>query len=216
MSVDHIYTRREELVHALTHGLGLGLSVAGTVLLVVFAAQRGDPWHVVACSIFGTSLILLYASSTLYHGLPPSRAKRFFGLMDHAAIYVLIAGTYTPFVLVCLRGPLGWTMAGLVWGLATLGVVAEFVSKGRLRKPALFAYLLMGWLIVIAIVPLIRAVPTGGLMLLMAGGLAYTVGTIFFVWRGLPYHHAVWHVFVLAGSVCHFFSVLLYVIPDMT
>ena len=209
---DETFPVAEELAHSLTHGAGLLLGIAALVLLVV-ASRRGAAIHVVACSLYGATLVLLYGASTLYHALPPGRGKRVFGTLDHAAIFLLIAGTYTPFTLVTLHGGWGWSLFGVIWGLAIAGVVFEAVTRGRARRLQLFLYLVMGWSIVLAGRPLLRELPPGGLVLLLAGGLAYTLGVVFFVWRSLPFHHAVWHVFVLAGSVCHFFAVLLYVLP---
>ena len=207
------YSFAEELAHAITHGAGLLASVVGLVVLIVFASLRGTAWHVVGTSLYGTTLVLLYAASTLYHALPSSRAKRVFQVLDHAAIYLLIAGTYTPFTLVNLRGPWGWTLFGMVWGLAALGIVLEAVAQQRVRALSVVLYLGLGWLVAIAVKPLLAAVAPGGLILLLLGGLAYSGGVGFYGWRRLPYHHAVWHVFVLAGSVCHYFAVLFYVIP---
>ncbi len=203
----------EEVAHAITHGIGLLLSIAALVILVVFASLRGDAWHVVSVSIYGTTLILLYAASTVYHALRPSRAKEVLRLLDHAAIYLLIAGTYTPFTLVNLRGAWGWSLFGVVWGLAALGVVFETVATQRWRTLSVVLYVGLGWLVAIAVKPLLNAVETGGLILIALGGLAYTGGIVFYRWRELPYNHAVWHVFVLVGSACHFFAILFYVIP---
>lgn len=210
------YSVGEEITHTITHGLGLLLSIAGLAVLVVFASVRGDAWHIVGCSIYGATLVLLYTASTLYHGIPWSRAKRVFRVLDHTAIYLLIAGTYTPFTLVNLRGGWGWTLFGLVWGLALLGTVLEVAARGRFKGLSLMLYLGLGWLVAIAIKPLLESVAPNGILLLLLGGLAYTGGLIFYVWRRLSYHHAVWHVFVLAGSACHFFAVLSYVIPSAT
>lgn len=207
------YTLGEEIAHATSHGLGLLLSVAGLVTLVVAASLRGDAWHVWGASIFGATLVLLYATSTLYHALPQPRAKRIFQRLDHAAIALLIAGTYTPFTLVNLRGFWGWMLLALIWGLAILGVVLATAAPRRTRRLSVALYLAMGWLVVIAIEPLTHSVDPAGLMLLVLGGLAYSVGVIFYAWRRLPYNHAVWHLFVLTGSACHFASVLGYVIP---
>jgi len=209
---DETYSAPEELAHSLTHGVGLLLGIAALVLLIVFAAAKGTAIHVVSCTIYGVTLVVLYASSTFYHALPPGRGKRVFGILDHAAIFLLIAGTYTPFALVTLNGPWGWSLFAVIWGLAIGGVVLEAVTRGRARRIQLLLYLIMGWGIVAAARPLLRELPTPGFVLLLAGGLAYTLGVIFFVWKR-PFHHAVWHVFVLAGSICHFFAVLLYVIP---
>lgn len=209
---DEPFSAAEEVANSLTHGAGLLLGVAALVLLVVFASRSGSAIRIVACAVYGTTLVLLYGASTLYHALPPGRGKRVFGILDHAAIFLLIAGTYTPFTLVTLRGGWGWSLFGAIWGLAAVGVVIEAVSRGRARRLQLVLYLGMGWAIVAAARPLIIQLPPGGLLLLLVGGLAYTFGVVFFVWRRLPFHHAVWHVFVLGGSVCHFFAVLLYVI----
>ena len=203
----------EETAHVVTHGIGLMLSVAGLVVLVVLASLRGDAWHVVSASIYGTTLILLYGASTVYHALPTSRAKGVWRLLDHSAIYLLIAGTYTPFTLVNLRGGWGWSLFGVVWGLAAVGVVFENVATRRSRMVSLVLYVGLGWLVAIAVKPLLSAVDTGGLILVALGGLAYTGGIVFYRWRELPYNHALWHVAVLAGSACHFFAILFYVMP---
>jgi hemolysin III len=207
------YTLGEEIAHAVTHGIGVLLSVAGLALLVTYAALFGDVWHITSCSIYGATLILLYTASTLYHGIPMPNAKRLLQRFDHAAIFLLIAGTYTPFTLVNLRGSWGWTLFGLVWGFAIIGVLLELLRDKRLKWLSLTLYLGLGWLVVIAIEPLIDAVEVGGIVLLLAGGLCYSLGVIFYIWRRLAYHHAVWHIFVLAGSVLHFFSVFFYVVP---
>ena len=207
------YTAREELANSLTHGLGALLSVAGLVLLVVFAARHGDAWHVVSTAIFGTTLVLLYTASTLYHSLRGERLKQRLQKFDHAAIFLLIAGTYTPFVLVPLRGPWGWSLFGIVWGLAIVGVALKFWFAGRFKLVSTLIYIGMGWLVVIAIKPLMAALPAGGVKLLVAGGLCYTGGAVFYLWKRLPYHHAVWHLFVLGGSACHWAAVFCYVVP---
>ena len=208
-----LYTVGEEIAHVVTHGLGLLLSLGGLVVLVVSACTRGDAWHIAGCAVFGATLVLLYAASTLYHGIPSPRAKRVLQQLDHAAVYLLIAGTYTPFTLVSLRGGWGWTLLALVWGLAILGIALQVAIPRRADRPSVPLYLAMGWLIVIALEPLVRSVHSAGLVLLILGGLAYTLGVVFYAWQRLPYNHAVWHVFVLAGSICHFSCVLGYVIP---
>jgi len=208
--------RSEEIAHAVTHGLGLALSLAGLAALVVTAASRsqeGDVWHLVAAAVFGTSLVLLYAASTLYHALPPGRAKAVFRRLDHAAIYVLIAGTYTPFALVSLRGPWGYSLLAVAWGLATLGVVLEATIPHRTRRLSVLLYLGMGWLALVALGPLRAAVSPEGLALLFLGGAAYTLGVIFYAWKRVPWNHAIWHVFVMAGSALHFACVLAHVMP---
>jgi hemolysin III len=204
---------KEETINAWTHGLGALLSLAGLVVLVVLASLRGDAWHIVSCSIYGVMLLLLFSSSTLYHSFRNERVKHVLRIIDHAAIFLLIAGTYTPFVLVNLRGGWGWSLFGVIWGLALAGIVFQvfFVSRFRLLQTVI--YLLMGWLVVIAVKPLLTRVALPGLLWLLAGGLSYTVGALFYLWKKLPYHHAVWHLFVLAGGVCHYFAVLFYVLP---
>lgn len=207
------YSFGEEIANSITHGLGMLLSIAGLAILVGFASVYGNAWHIASCSIFGVTLILSYGSSTLYHSIPQPRAKRVLKIIDHAAIYLLIAGTYTPFTLVNLRGPWGWTLFGTIWGLAFLGVILKTTMLGKISGISTAIYLAMGWIVVIAIKPMLSAVATGGLLLLLLGGLAYTAGVIFYAWKSLPYNHAIWHLFVLAGSLCHFFSILFYVIP---
>jgi len=206
-------SRREEAAHALTHGLGFVASLVGLVVLLVAASTRGDAWHVVGCGVFGATLVLLYAASTLYHGYPESRTKRVLQRLDHSAIYLLIAGTYTPFTLVNLRGAWGWSLLALVWSLAGLGIALEAMRRHRGRGWSVALYLTMGWLVVIAVEPLVRTVEPDGIALLVLGGLAYSVGVVFYAWQRLPYNHVVWHVFVLAGSALHFSSVLTGVIP---
>jgi hemolysin III len=208
-------TLGEEIAHSVTHGVGAALSVAGVAVLAAFASLRGTAWHIVSCSVYGATLVLTYTASTVYHAIPPSfhQAKGVLRVLDHCAIYLLIAGTYTPLALVNLRGPWGWTLFGLVWGLAVAGIVFESVAPGRLRVATVILYLAMGWLVVGAARPLVRVLAPGGLVLLVAGGLCYTGGVAFYAWSRLRYHHAIWHGFVLAGSVLHFFAILFYVIP---
>jgi hemolysin III len=207
------YTFGEEIAHAVTHGVGLLLSIAGLAVLVVAASVRGDAWHVAGCAVFGVTLVLLYAASTLYHSIHHQRAKRVLRKLDWSAIFLLIAGSYTPFTLVSLRGGWGWTLLALVWGLAVLGIVLQVTFPVRVRRLSVAIYLAMGWLVLIAIEPLVRSLHSEGLVLLVLGGLAYTLGLAFYAWRRLPYNHAIWHLFVLAGSACHFSCVLGYVIP---
>lgn len=197
----------------MSHGVGLVLSIGGLVVLVAFAAQRGDAWHVASSAVFGTTLVLLYTASTLYHSIPLLKVKRVLRILDHSAIYLLIAGTYTPFTLVTLRGPWGWTLFGVVWGAAIAGILFKTFALGRARILSVVLYVVMGWCVVVAIRPLLAAMPAGGVALLFAGGLAYTLGLTFYAWGGLKYHHFLWHLFVLLGSVLHYFAVLLYVIP---
>lgn len=207
------YSPAEELANAITHGIGIVLSLIGLVLLVTMAGVHGDAWHVVSAAIFGATLVLLYTASTLYHSFRHPETKRLLRKFDHAGIFLLIAGTYTPFLLVSLRGPWGWSLFGVVWGLGLSGVIMKFWLAGRFKVLSTMIYLGMGWIVVIALRPMIAAVPAGGLWLLLAGGLCYTGGTVFYLWKRLPYHHAVWHLFVLAGSICHWISIYGYVVP---
>jgi hemolysin III len=203
----------EEIANSIIHGIGALLSIAGLVLMVVFSAIHGTAIHVVAVSIFGASLILLYSASTIYHAITNPRAKRVLQIIDHSSIFILIAGTYTPFTLVSIGGAQGWAIFGVVWGMAVLGVVFKAFFTGRYEFIAVTMYLIMGWLIVIAIKPLWNALDFWGIVWLIAGGLSYSVGVIFYVWDRFPFAHSVWHLFVLAGSICHFFAVLFHVVP---
>lgn len=207
------YSIREEVANSVTHGVGIVLAIAGLAVLVAFATLHGDIWHIVACSVFGATLILLYTSSTLYHSLPIPRLKPLLRALDHSAIFLLIAGTYTPFTLVNLRGPWGWSLFATIWTLGISGIILRLFLKGRLHGLVVALYVAMGWAVVVAIEPMLTRVGSGGLALLAAGGLAYTGGVVFYKWRRLPYNHAIWHGFVLAGSALHFFAVLFYVIP---
>jgi len=207
------YTVKEEIVNAVTHGIGTGLSVAGLTLLVVLATLRGDVSRVVSFSIYGASLVILYLASTLYHSFQSPRVKGVFRVIDHASIYLLIAGTYTPFLLICLEGVWRWALLGIVWFLALAGVGFKAFFTNRFRRVSVLAYIAMGWLSVIGLRQLLVAVPLGGLLLLAAGGITYTVGVVFYSWKRLPYNHAIWHLFVMGGSICHYFAVLLYLLP---
>ena len=207
------YSLGEEIAHSVTHGIGAILSIAALAILVTFAALRGNAWHVVGCSVFGVTLVFLYTASTLYHSITHPGAKKVLRILDHSAIFLLIAGTYTPFTLVSLRGGWGWILLVAVWGLALVGIIYKITARRRFRMLSVLLYLAMGWLVLVAIEPMVASVAVPGLLLLLAGGLCYTLGVAFFAWRRLPYGHAVWHLFVLAGSICHFFAVLLYVIP---
>ncbi len=210
------YTPGEELANVATHAAGVALSVVALVLLVTFAALRGDAWQVVSAAVFGTSLVLLYTASTLYHSCRRPRARQILRVCDHSAIFLLIAGTYTPIVLVSLRGPWGWSLFSVVWGIALLGVVLKVRWTGRFRLLSTLMYVAMGWLVVIAVRPMLAVVPAPGLWLLLAGGLCYTGGAVFYLAKRLPYHHAVWHLFVLGGSICHFFAIFGSIIGHAT
>lgn len=199
---------REEIANAITHGLGALLAIAALVILVVYAAWHGTVWHVVSFSIFGGTLVLLYFASTLYHSLTHPVAKGIFHKIDHISIYLLIAGTYTPFCLTALRGWIGWSVFGIVWACAIAGTVVKAISVGNRVRLSTLLYIAMGWMILMAIKPLYQSIPLSGFILLMAGGLSYTLGTIFFIRKHVKYNHSVWHVFVLGGSILHFFAVL--------
>lgn len=203
--------RYEEIANTVSHAVGVGFSIAGLVLLVVRAALYGDAWQVVSFSVYGTSLILLYLASTLYHGFRSPRLKAIFRIFDHAAIYLLIAGTYTPFLLVSIRGPWGWSLFGTIWGLALFGIAFKIIFGPKYDILSTIFYLLMGWVVVIAIKPLLSALPLEGFLWLFAGGAAYSLGVIFYAWEKLPYHHAIWHGFVLSGSVFHFIAVYSFI-----
>ena len=213
MSTLPSYSPREELANGLTHGAGLLLAIAGLGVLLAYAARHGDAWHIVGCAVFGAALIACYTTSTLYHSVRSERLRPLLRTLDHAAIFLLIAGTYTPFTLVNLRGPWGWSLFGVVWGLALLGIALRLLLNGRLHGLVVALYLAMGWVVVVAVQPMLDRVAPGGLALLAAGGLAYTGGVVFYKWKRLPYNHDIWHLFVLLGSALHFFAVLFYVIP---
>ena len=206
------YTPAEELANSVTHGVGLGLSLVGAIALVVLTALRGDGWQVVSSSVYGASLVALYTASTLYHSIRPPGAKRVLRVFDHCAIYLLIAGSYTPFALITLRGGWGWTLLSRVWGLAVAGIVFKVFFTGRLNALSTTIYVLMGWLCIVAAKPIIEMVPTGALWWLAAGGIIYTVGTVFYHNRRVPYSHAIWHLFVIGGSACHYFAISRYVL----
>ncbi|MGR3764740.1 PAQR family membrane homeostasis protein TrhA [Rossellomorea sp. NS-SX7] len=212
MTYDFDYSNwKEEIANAITHGIGFILSIPALVMLIIFSVDKGSPWHIVSFSIFGASMILLYLFSTLLHSFKPSKAKNLFAILDHSAIYILIAGTYTPFMLVSVRGALGWTLFGIVWGLAVVGIVFKCYFVQRFQVVSTLFYLVMGWLVIIAVKPLYFSLTGAGFSLLLAGGIMYSIGAVFYVWNKLPYNHAIWHLFVLAGSGCMYFCVLLYV-----
>jgi hemolysin III len=207
------YGPREEIVNSVTHGIGTMLSIAGLVILLVFAVLYGTSWHIVSFSIFGGSLIVLYAASTLYHSLSNPSAKTVLKKLDHSAIFLLIAGTYTPFMIVSIRGPWGWSLFGVVWTLAIVGITIKFITIFRFRALSVVVYVFMGWLGLIAIKEIVSAVPFPSLILLIIGGLFYTTGVIFYWYRKLPFNHGIWHMFVLGGSVSHYFAVLCILNP---
>ena len=208
------YSPGEELANALTHALGIVLSAIGLVVLIVAAGlASANGIAIVSCAVYGASLIALYTASTLYHSARLPASKHLLRTLDHLAIFLLIAGTYTPFVLIVLHGAWSWSLFGVIWSLAALGVVFELTALRRFRAAMVALYIAMGWVGLIAIEPLVAALPATGLWLLFSGGVSYTFGVVFYQWRSLRYHHAVWHLFVLGGSVLQYFAVLWYVLP---
>ena len=207
------YSVVEEIIHALTHGVGVLLSIAGLTWMLYVSIGADDPLRIVASSIYGATLIGLYLASTVYHSMYRSRHREIFKLLDHCAIYLLIAGTYTPFLLVAMRTDTGWWLFGTIWALATAGIVKKLWLRHRFPKIALASYLAMGWLCVVAAPQIAAAIGPNGMAWLVAGGVSYSVGAIFYALNRLPYNHAVWHVFVLAGGVCHFLSIIWHVLP---
>jgi hemolysin III len=204
------WARAEEWANSITHGIGLVLSIIGLVFLLVFAVAQDEISAIVGCSIFGGTLVLMYTASTLYHSFRTPRIKCILRVVDHIAIYLFIAGSYTPFVLLYFDGGLLWTLLCLEWGIALAGTVYKLFFTGRFPILSTIIYLAMGWLVVLAIKPLMAAAPFGCLAWIVAGGLCYTAGVAFFVWDRLPFNHAIWHLFVLAGSLCHYFALVLY------
>ncbi|UII26241.1 hemolysin III family protein [Fulvivirga maritima] len=206
------YRRKEEYLNVITHFVGFLLSVAALALLVTYSALEGTVWHIVSFSIYGSSMAVLYLASTLYHAAKKKKTRRKLNILDHAAIYLLIAGTYTPFCLIALRGPLGWTFLGITWGIALIGIVLKFFFTGRFNKVSTISYVLLGWIAVFATKPLIENMPTAGLIYLLLGGVCYTIGAIFYSIHKIPYNHAIFHFWVLGGSVMHFIAVFFYLL----
>lgn len=192
----------------ITHGIGVFLGIAVLALLVFFSSLRKGVWEIVSCSIYGVTFIVLYLGSTLYHSARRPQVRRVLKIIDHSAIYLLIAGTYTPYALAPLRGALGWSIFGAIWGCALFGILFKAFFTGRFKAVSLAGYLFMGWFCIIAVRPLYRELGTAGFVFLCAGGLCYSIGAVFYGWKTLKWSHAVWHLFVLAGSLCHFFSIL--------
>lgn len=203
---------REELANALTHGIGLIASLCGGAVLITLAAKIGDGWQLAGAIVYSLSMLLLYSASTLYHSIHDVAIKARLKIFDHCAIYVLIAGTYTPVTLISLRGPIGWLLFGVVWTLASTGIVFKLFYTGRFKRVSTILYIAMGWLAILAIKPVIHALTTSALVWLVVGGIAYTLGTIFYLNRRMRYTHAIWHVFVLLGSVSHFISISMQVL----
>jgi hemolysin III len=206
------YSKKEELLNVITHGIGFLLSVIALIFLVVHASLEGTVWHIVSFAIYGSSLVVLYLASTLFHFSKNQKTRNRLNVFDHASIYLLIAGTYTPFALVTLHGSWGWSVFGVVWGLAVTGIILKLFFTGKYNILSTVLYISMGWIIVIAIVPLVHALPFNGLMWLFGGGLFYTIGAVIFLIDKIPYNHAIFHFFVLGGSACHFVAVFYYVL----
>jgi hemolysin III len=206
------YSLIEEIWHAITHGIGLLLSIIGLTVLVAYATLQGSVLTITSSAIFGATLIIMYGSSTLYHAITHTNIKKFFKQLDHASIYFLIAGTYTPVTLLAVGGTLGLVICSIVWSTAILGVFLKFAYPNRFEKFSLLLYLILGWIIVVATKTLFENMESGGLWLMLAGGLSYTFGIVFYIWKKLPFNHAIWHLFVLGGSIFHFFMVLVYII----
>lgn len=204
------YSLKEEIFSSVSHGLGALLSIAALVVLVVFASLKGDVWRIVSFSIYGFTLFFLYLSSTLYHSIVYEKAKRVFRVFDHAAIYLLIAGSYTPISLVAMRGTWGWVIFSVIWSLALLGIILNIVSLEKTRIYSTILYVLMGWLIVAAAKPMLSMIPQGLFPWLLVGGLIYTFGIVFYAWKKIPFNHGIWHLFVLGGSVVHYLGFLFY------
>lgn len=209
----HDSMTQDERLNVWTHGAGAAFALTALAQLVVAAGLYGNGWHIVSFSIFGASLLILYTASTVYHSVTNVKAKRILQRLDHVAIYLLIAGTYTPFTLVAVRGALGWTIFGIIWGMALMGILLEIFRRKRTDWLETLCFLIMGWLAIIAIKSLFEVLSIGGICWLVAGGLAYSLGTIFYLAEKLPYNHAIWHIFVLLGSICHFTTVLVYLLP---
>ncbi|HPE54872.1 MAG TPA: hemolysin III family protein [Bacteroidales bacterium] len=207
------YPPLEEKLNVITHGFGFLLSIAALTLMVVFASIKGNAWHIVSSAIYGSSLVLLYLASTLFHSAKKQEIRNRLNVFDHASIFILIAGTYTPFLLVTLNGPWGWSLFGVVWGLAIGGVILKLFFTGKKQILSTIGYVLLGWVIIIAIKPLVNNIALGGLVWLIAGGIAYTGGAVFYLFKKMPFNHAIFHIFVLAGSICHFVAVFWYVLP---
>lgn len=213
MATTHTFTRGEEIANAITHGVGAVLSIVGLTLLIVLSSLEGTPWHVISFTIYGVTMLLLYVSSTLVHSFPEGKLKDLFEIFDHSSIYLFIAGTYTPFLFIAVKGTTGWTLFGIVWGIALAGIVfkAFFVKKFLFISTILYVF--MGWMIVFAWDSLTQNIAHQGIVLLVVGGALYTIGAVFYVWRGFRFHHMIWHMFVLGGTVLHFLAIILYVLP---
>ncbi|MCC9295945.1 hemolysin III family protein [Clostridium sp. WLY-B-L2] len=208
------YSKGEEIANAVTHGIGTLLSIAALVLLIVFSVEKGDKWYVISYTIYGISMFILYLGSTLYHSITNVRAKRVLRIFDHASIYLLIAGTYTPFTLTILRSSVGWVIFGIIWALAILGIIMKIFWVGKYEIASTLLYIFMGWIIIFAMKKLLILLSPMGIALLVAGGIIYTAGAFLYMMNKIPYNHAIWHIFVIGGSACHFFCILLYLFPN--
>ncbi len=207
------YPKVEEILNIITHGLGLLLSIAALVILVVFASIRGDAWHIVSFTIYGVCLVVLYLASTLFHSVRKQSLRNKLNIFDHSAIYFLIAGTYTPFLLVTIRGPWGWSLFGVIWGLAIGGLFFKLFYTGKYDLISAIIYVIMGWLIIIALKPMNENFSREGMLWLLGGGISYSIGVVFYLLHKLPYNHAIFHIWVLLGSFAHFVAVFRYVLP---
>ncbi len=215
LSVDaHVFSKKEEMAHAITHGIGALLSVIALIFLISYASINGDILTIVSVIVFGCTMLLMYLSSTIVHSLPVGKCKDVFLIIDHTSIYFFIAGTYTPLLLISIEGTIGWTLFGIVWGIAFIGSILKVFFVKRFIVLSTLTYILMGWLIVIVWRPLSEAMHQNGLILLILGGFFYTTGAFFYIWKKIPYHHVIWHVFVMLGSAFHFFTILYYVIQS--
>lgn len=213
MGDTHVFTKGEEIANAITHGIGALLSIAALVLLIVFSSLYGNAWHVVSFTLYGSTMVFMYTFSTLLHSFSEGKVKNLFEIFDHSAIYFFIAGTYTPFLFTIIDGWIRWTIFGIVWGLAIGGTIFKSFFAKKFLFYSTLLYVVMGWFIVIAWQPIADNLAFNGLVLLVLGGIAYTVGSVFYVWRGFKYHHMVWHLFVMIGSALHFFCIFLYLVP---
>lgn len=208
MDFTHTFTKKEEVANSITHGFGVIFSITALIFLIISASVQGNVWHITNFTIYGSTMVLLYTASTLVHSFPPGKVKHIFDIFDHSAIYFFIAGTYTPFLLIAIKGAVGWTLFGIVWGLAVCGTIFKVFFVKRFLHLSTILYVLIGWMIVFAWNPLVASIPTYAVICLVIGGVIYSIGAIFYVWRGFLYHHAVWHLFVILGSIMHFVAVL--------
>ncbi len=212
MSKTKVYTRIEEIFHALTHGVGAILSLIGFIVMLILSIRNGNPWVIVSVIVFGVACFAMYMSSTIYHSLPIGDIKKIFRILDHTSIFLLISGTYTPFLLVYMRNVWGWSLFMILWSLTAIGFVFKLFFTGKLDKVATIIYILMGWIAIVAVKPALTYIPFPALMLMLVGGIFYTAGVIFYLWDKLPFHHVIWHLFVLSGTLVHFISILNFVV----